>query len=355
MKSITNLLIIFFLLLKLSTAIAQTTSTTVWNRIEKYSDKNLPSRATNSEYPIGLGTDLDNPIFNDCIALKFNIPQDVIKRIKDAPNVKFTLFAISHENSFDSTRSYFSLNLTYKNGQFVFSIDKGNDFLTFCQLNTTISYEIRDLLIPNTATSKQYFGLLLSDYGAILWQNATETGINIRTAPLLFGYPAGTAEFTTYGVIDYLRYSTFSANYKIKIDNNFVEDFVLRKPKSSFDTLAAMILKNTDNPILNQRLSEEGTSDEETVSIDELSANIKLYPNPSNGQFRIDLQMTEPGNVNYEIFNMNGQKVFEQQQVEFFQGSTTHHLDTQNILTSGVYFLNVTAPNFSQKVRLIIK
>ena len=65
--------------------------------------------------------------------------------------------------------------------------------------------------------------------------------------------------------------------------------------------------------------------------------------------------MTEPGNVSFEIFNMNGQKVFEQKQVEFFQGSTTHHLDTQNKLTSGVYFLNVTAPNFSQKTKLIIK
>lgn len=353
MKSITNLLIIFFLLLKLSTAIAQTTSTTVWNRIEKHSDTNLPIIGTQSQYTQGIGND---DIDNDCIAFKFNIAMNEINTIKAAPNVKFTLFYISHIYTLYDIKSYFILNLTYKNGQFVFSIDKYNRFLTGSQLSDMISYEIRDILIPNTVNSTQYFGLLLSDYGAILWQNASQTSKNIRTAPLLFGYPsnryAGTSN-SEYGVIDYLKYS--SIGIKLEINNARVNDFVLRKPKSNFDTLAAMILKNTDNPILNQRLSEEGTSDEETVSIDELSANIKLYPNPSNGQFRIDLQMTEPGNVNYEIFNMNGQKVFEQQQVEFFQGSTTHHLDTQNILTSGVYFLNVTAPNFSQKVRLIIK
>ena len=203
--------------------------------------------------------------------------------------------------------------------------------------------------------------LLLSDYGAILWQNTSLTGKEIRTAPLFFGYPsnryAGTGT-TKNGVVDYLKHNT-NSSCDLNIRNYGVTNFYLRKPKQNFKTLSAMILKNTvDNPIKNQRLSGESSSSEETLSIDDsvlLSSNIKLHPNPSNGQFNIDLPMTEPGNVSFEIFNMNGQKVFEQKQVEFFQGSTTHYLDTQNKLTSGVYFLNVTAPNFSQKTKLIIK
>lgn len=350
MKTIIKLLIIPFLLLTLSSANAQET---IWNQIEDQSDVTLPIYSNSHTYTTGVGNDASSTTA-DCIALRFAI------RGKDLVNIKkygaiHPLFDIFHKHKSKPYFSGYHLFIKYVNGNFQFSIERDNEFLTVSRLDEVATYDIGDILIPSNTKTTQYFGLLLSDYGAILWQENNTS--SIRTAPLFFGYPsnryAGTNKIKN-GVIDYLKYN-YKSNYTLNIKNYKVDDFILRKPTQNFKTLSKMILKNTTNPILNQRSSGESISNEETVSIDELSANIKLYPNPSNGQFRIDLQMTEPGNVNYEIFNMNGQKVFEQQQVEFFQGSTTHHLDTQNILTSGVYFLNVTAPNFSQKTKLIIK
>jgi hypothetical protein len=355
MKTIINLLIIPFLLLTLSSANAQT----VWSRISKQYDVTLPTYNTNKVYTTtGVGTNASTTTA-DCIALQFRIRGTDLVTIKNSDAI-FPLFQILHKHKSNGSDSKYNLFIKYENNKFNFIIERNNDFLINRKLSYAFTYIIGDELIPSTRTTTQYLGLLLSDYGAILWQDDSSTSSSIRTAPLFFGYPsnryAGTSS-TKYGIIDYLRYNT-STTYDLKITNYRVDNFILRKPSANYKTLSQMILKNTDNPILNQRLSGESLSSEETLSIDDsalFSSNIKLHPNPSNGQFNIDLPMTEPGNVSFEIFNMNGQKVFEQKQVEFFQGSTTHYLDTQNKLTSGVYFLNVTAPNFSQKTKLIIK
>lgn len=350
MKRITNFLIIFLLLFKLSTSSAQI----LWNRIESEETINLPTSGIDRTYKEGVGT---INITNDCIAFYFKVNNTILSQVKSNPNNEHPLFSIRHTSKANNNfESLFTLGLRYKQNNFVFYIYRNNDFLEVHQLGEALRYEVSDIIIPSSSTGTQYFGLLLSDFGGVLWQNSTATSKNIRTAPLFFGYPSNKYAYlsSTYGVIDFLRWNP-NSQYNLRVINYKVNDFVLRKPKSNFYTLAKMILENTTNPILNQRLSGESIDDEENMSIEEFSSNIKLYPNPSNGQFTVDLEMTEPGNVNFEIYNLNGQKVFEQKQVEFFQGSTTHHIDTQNILTSGVYFLNVSAPNFTKKTKLIIK
>ncbi len=355
MKTIIKLLIIPFLLLALSSANAQTT---VWSQIEKQYDVTLPAYNSAKTYTTGVSNNASTTTA-DCIAIKFAIRGADLVAIKNNPATQ-PLFEILHQHKTSTLVSRYHLFIRYVNDKFQFMIERNNDFLAGRKLSYPFTYFIEDILIPSNTTTTEYFGLLLSDYGAILWQdNNTPTVSNIRTAPLFFGYPsnryAGTGTVKN-GVIDYLKYNSSSV-YDLKITNYKVDNFLLRKPTSNFKTLSQMILKNSTNPILNERLSGESISNEET-SIDDselFSSNIKLHPNPSNGQFNIDLPMTEPGNVSFEIFNINGQKVFEQKQVEFFQGQTTHHIDTQNKLTSGVYFLNVTAPNFSQKTKLIIK
>jgi hypothetical protein len=366
MKTIINLLIIPFLLLTLSSANAQTQ--TMWSRIEKQTNINdvtLPVISDNwVKYSKGVGQNASITTA-DCIALKFDITSTKLSSIKSNPNVFYDLFSFQHDPRNSEAFSVFQLQLRYQSSSsnYKFRIVRQNHFLDGRKLGFLFLYNIEDLLIPSASTTTQNMHLLLSDCGAVLWQNVSSTGEPLRTAPLFFGYPSNgyhSAGTIQYGIIDYLRYNT-DTTYDLNIRNYGVTNFVLRKPKQSFKTLSQMIFENsntTSNPIRNQRLSGESSSSEETLSIDDsvlFSSSIKLHPNPSNGQFNIDLPMTEPGNVSFEIFNMNGQKVFEQKQVEFFQGSTTHHLDTQNKLTSGVYFLNVTGPNFSQKTKLIIK
>ena len=73
-------------------------------------------------------------------------------------------------------------------------------------------------------------------------------------------------------------------------------------------------------------------NDVQSISGNEI-ANLKIYPNPSNGQLLIEQEQFTT--TNYEIYNLNGQK----QKQGKLQGETT----TINIesLANGMYYLKV--------------
>jgi hypothetical protein len=74
--------------------------------------------------------------------------------------------------------------------------------------------------------------------------------------------------------------------------------------------------------------------DEELVSVNELTAETKLYPNPTTGQFTV-----EGANVDkVEVYNLVGQKVCEQ------QGSKVVNIDTTE-WNKGIYLVNIIEEN----------
>jgi len=73
---------------------------------------------------------------------------------------------------------------------------------------------------------------------------------------------------------------------------------------------------------------------EDLLTVTELSAETKLYPNPTTGQFTV-----EGANVDkVEVFNLVGQKVYEQQGSKVFNINATDW-------NKGIYFVNIIEEN----------
>lgn len=66
---------------------------------------------------------------------------------------------------------------------------------------------------------------------------------------------------------------------------------------------------------------------------------VKPYPNPSTGILFVDVIVDEPDNVKYELFDLLGQKVFEE--TDYQQTSYTKEIDLTG-LSRGMYILRVS-------------
>ena len=92
---------------------------------------------------------------------------------------------------------------------------------------------------------------------------------------------------------------------------------------------ATVIVKSDDG----QREFVVGINDE-LLSVTELTAEAKLYPNPTTGQFTV-----EGANVaKVEVYNLVGQKVCEQ------QGSKVVNINTAE-WHKGIYLVNIVEEN----------
>jgi hypothetical protein len=81
--------------------------------------------------------------------------------------------------------------------------------------------------------------------------------------------------------------------------------------------------------------------------------NIVLYPNPSDGQFLIDLIMEEAGDVQYQIIDIGGRLISEQVQ-NFGEGVHSWSVKEQGSLSIGIYTLKISAPTWTESKRIII-
>lgn len=83
----------------------------------------------------------------------------------------------------------------------------------------------------------------------------------------------------------------------------------------------------------------------------ESSKTISVYPNPSNGDFvNVSTSMNISDNTWVTIFNESGVAL---QRTQITDRDT--HVDFTHHLTSGVYILKYTSPDFNQVVRLFVK
>jgi len=77
--------------------------------------------------------------------------------------------------------------------------------------------------------------------------------------------------------------------------------------------------------------------------------NLIIYPNPTNGEFKIKLNTKTPTKTNIKIYNINGCKLFEKQ---FFQ---TNEITINNIqFEKGIYFVKIETEKFVNTKKLII-
>jgi len=76
------------------------------------------------------------------------------------------------------------------------------------------------------------------------------------------------------------------------------------------------------------------------------------YPNPFNSACQIEIELPEASRVDFEIFDMNGRKIFGHDE-ERTVGSYVIKLDAGTML-SGVYFYRVATSNIQKTGKLIL-
>jgi hypothetical protein len=77
-----------------------------------------------------------------------------------------------------------------------------------------------------------------------------------------------------------------------------------------------------------------------SISIEEnLASNVNVYPNPSNGQVKVNFGELSSGTYNVRLVNIIGQDVFNQD-VEISTG--TVEVFNFESLDKGVYLMNIT-------------
>jgi len=81
---------------------------------------------------------------------------------------------------------------------------------------------------------------------------------------------------------------------------------------------------------------------------------MEVYPNPTNGDANIAYNLTEAQNVNIEVYNMLGEKVFAADQGKMDAGNHIVTIAAKS-LQSGVYFVRFATNNGTTTKRLVIQ
>jgi hypothetical protein len=95
------------------------------------------------------------------------------------------------------------------------------------------------------------------------------------------------------------------------------------------------------------------------VGVDEVSNNgitsvSQNYPNPTNGNTTIEVNLTKSSKLSLVVTNLVGQKVYEVNEGTVAAGSHTITIDAGK-LNSGVYFYTVNADNISITKKMVIQ
>lgn len=93
-----------------------------------------------------------------------------------------------------------------------------------------------------------------------------------------------------------------------------------------------------------------------SVAVDEneFSENFSLFPNPTNGNTTLELMLNSVGEVQIDLFDMNG-KIVLSESAQHIVGSLRFTLPTE-VLESGIYFVNIQVnENRVHVLKLVVK
>ena len=82
--------------------------------------------------------------------------------------------------------------------------------------------------------------------------------------------------------------------------------------------------------------------------------DLTIYPNPSDGQFNVDINLNASGSVSFRIIDAKGQLVYTKYVNEMPAGQNIHQIDAK-ALSSGFYMLQVTGDDINESRRIVIR
>jgi len=85
----------------------------------------------------------------------------------------------------------------------------------------------------------------------------------------------------------------------------------------------------------------------------ETKMNSYIYPNPTSGNFTIAFVLDSPSNVEFQLYNSLGEKIFNSEGELFPAGLNKKEIDTGN-LENGIYFCKLVAQSKTQYLKLIV-
>lgn len=185
-------------------------------------------------------------------------------------------------------------------------------------------------------------------------QTINTKAITIRNGSLTSGTGNITNGIGDLTITTQLKFGTAAGTFTVKVDGNTIGTI----PYSTTVTTTTLAVNVSGNVVLSL---DTNSVTGNRVAFDDLSwtcftaslsnkdfteNNFKIYPNPSNGSFRIDYDPTI-GNIDVEIYSTLGQKVFEKQNID-------NHIITTNGLQSGIYLLKITNESKSTFKKIII-
>ncbi len=97
-------------------------------------------------------------------------------------------------------------------------------------------------------------------------------------------------------------------------------------------------------------------SGEETTSVTEVAADdVRIYPNPNNGQFTLagKLVATEDGELTVTVMNMLGQTIYSSS-MQVQNGNVDKQITLTNDLANGTYILNLRTDNGNRQYRFVV-
>ncbi|MES2139700.1 MAG: SBBP repeat-containing protein [Bacteroidota bacterium] len=102
---------------------------------------------------------------------------------------------------------------------------------------------------------------------------------------------------------------------------------------------------------------EIGNNDTRSIEIKDDSLLIKIYPNPNNGLFTLEINMVHlsehADQAKVEILNSIGQIVYHKF-TSFENGYINEHIELENSIPVGIYFLQVTIGDKVEKTRMML-
>lgn len=178
--------------------------------------------------------------------------------------------------------------------------------------------------------------------------------LNYKMAPVFFGMDSNLGSFNShmgeftgetgiyYGREVYLKKT--SRVYKMPGDAKIATLINALKPSiTNNNIINAIKPKGTNDVVLISDLTETS-----------LAGNLQLYPNPSDGKFNVDFSLEEDGPVSFQIINLNGQTLFEDNNLPYNKGNNKYIFNSSHKLPSGIYVLKIISAEFNRSIKLVI-
>jgi len=93
------------------------------------------------------------------------------------------------------------------------------------------------------------------------------------------------------------------------------------------------------------------------VGINDLSEEngitLNIYPNPSTGQVNIQFDLVQSAHIRFEVYDVNGNRVFENPEQAYVSGQNNLSVNLSN-LSSGIYFIHQYRNGKQEQSRRIV-